>query len=252
MAETLLRADSLVKRFGAVAASDDFSLHVSRGELHALIGPNGAGKTTAINQVCGDLIPDSGRIHFNGRDITRMATHRRARLGLARSYQVTSILDRLTVRENLSLAIQAHNGHSFRFWRKAVNDPVIAPAILPAMSRVGLEARADIPAAHLSHGEKRQLEVGMALAGHPRLLLLDEPYAGMGPGGAVELTRLIRRLKTEVTILLVEHDMGAVFSLADRITVLVYGKVIASGTPEAIRSHPAVRRAYLGEGANEC
>jgi branched-chain amino acid transport system ATP-binding protein len=247
MAEPLLIVDSLAKCFGAVAASDGFSMEVARGELHALIGPNGAGKTSALNQLCGELLPDGGRIFFNGREITRMPVHRRARLGLARSYQITSVFERLTVRENLSLAIQAHNGHSFRFWRKAVDDPVIHPAIGPALERVGLEERAEIPASHLSHGEKRQLEVGMALVGHPKLLLLDEPYAGMGPGGAVELTKLIRRLKSEVTILLVEHDMGAVFSLADRITVLVYGKAIASGTPEAIRNDPEVRQAYLGD-----
>ncbi|BBO78212.1 ABC transporter ATP-binding protein [Desulfosarcina widdelii] len=252
MAKPLLTVDSLVKHFGAVTASDGFSMEIAEGELHALIGPNGAGKTTALNQLCGELLPDGGRIFFNGKEITRRSIHRRARLGLARSYQITSIFERLTVRENLSLAIQAHNGHSFRFWRKAVDDPVIRPAIGPAMERVGLEERAEIPASHLSHGEKRQLEVGMALVGQPKLLLLDEPYAGMGPGGAVELTKLIRRLKTEVTILLVEHDMGAVFSLADRITVLVYGKAIASGTPQAIRNDPEVRQAYLGNEGNRC
>ena len=249
MVETLLAVDALVKRFGAVLASDKFSITVAPGELHALIGPNGAGKTTAINQLCGELLPDSGGIRFAGRDITRMPVHRRARLGIARSYQITRVFERLTVRENLSLAIQAHNGHSFRFWKPAAEDPVIRPAILPAMTRVGLEERADVLAAHLSHGEKRQLEVGMALAGRPKLLLLDEPYAGMGPGGAVELTKLIRRLKSEFTILLVEHDMQAVFSLADRITVMVYGRAIASGTPEEIRTNPDVRRAYLGEEA---
>jgi branched-chain amino acid transport system ATP-binding protein len=249
MAETLLAVDSLVKRFGAVAASDNFSMTVARGELHALIGPNGAGKTTVINQLCGELLSDSGAIRFEGRDITRMPVDRRARLGIARSYQITRVFEHLSVRENLSLAIQAHNGHSFRFWGKAVNDPVIRPAILPAMARVGLEERADVLAAHLSHGEKRQLEVGMALAGQPTLLLLDEPYAGMGPGGAVELTKLIRQLKSEVTILLVEHDMQAVFSLADRITVVVYGQAIASGTPQAIRENLEVRKAYLGDEA---
>ena len=252
MVEPLLSVQSLVKCFGAVQASDNFSLEVAHGELHALIGPNGAGKTTALNQLCGEIIPDSGRIFFDGRKITRMPVYRRAQLGLARSYQITSVFAHLTVSENLSLAIQAHHGHSFRFWKKAVDDPVIRQAVLPAMARVDLEARADVPAANLSHGEKRQLEVGMALAGQPKMLLLDEPYAGMGPGGAVELTKLIQRLKTEVTILLVEHDMGAVFSLADRITVLVYGQAIASGTPDEIRINPAVREAYLGDEANGC
>ena len=247
MADILLSARSLTKRFGAVQASNDFSLDVARGELHALIGPNGAGKTTVLNQLSGELAPDSGQIFFDGQPITRLRVHRRARMGLARSYQITSVFDHLTVRQNLSLAIQAHNGHSFSFWRRAGDDPAICRAIAPAMARVGLEDRGHVPAANLSHGEKRQLEVGMALAGHPKMLLLDEPYAGMGPGGAVELTKLIQRLKTEVTILLVEHDMGAVFALADRITVLVYGQAIASGRPEAIRSDPAVRQAYLGD-----
>jgi branched-chain amino acid transport system ATP-binding protein len=257
MADVMLAVQSLNKRFGAVRASHDFSLDVARGELHALIGPNGAGKTTALNQLSGELAPDSGQIHFDGRCITRLPVHRRARLGLSRSYQITSVFDRLTVRENLSLAIQAHKGHSFRFWRRAANDPLIREALAPAMERVGLEDRRHVPAANLSHGEKRQLEVGMALAGNPKMLLLDEPYAGMGPGGAVQLTKLIRRLKSEFTILLVEHDMGAVFALADRITVLVYGQAIASGTPEEIRCNPDVRQAYLGDedrpqGGDDC
>ncbi|BBO84936.1 ABC transporter ATP-binding protein [Desulfosarcina ovata subsp. sediminis] len=252
MADRLLEAQSLVKTYGALRASDNFSIALRRGELHALIGPNGAGKTTALNQLCGEQLPDSGRIVFDGRTVTRMPIHRRARLGLARSYQITSVFESLTVRQNFSLAIQAHNGHSFRFWRKAADDPLIRRSVVPAMDRVGLTERADLPAASLSHGEKRQLEVGMALAGHPKLLLLDEPYAGMGPGGAVELTKLIRALKKEITILLVEHDMAAVFALADRITVLVYGQAIASGTPEEIRENPDVRQAYLGESVDPC
>lgn len=250
MGESLLSVKSLVKRFGAVQASNNFSLEVAQGELHALIGPNGAGKTTALNQLCGELMPDAGRIFFDGRQITRMPVYRRAQMGLARSYQITSVFEYLTVRENLSLAVQAHKGHSFRFWKKAVDDPVIRRAVLQAMARVGLEKRANMQAANLSHGEKRQMEVGMALAGHPKMLLMDEPYAGMGPGGAVELTKLIRKLKTEFTILLVEHDMSAVFSLADRITVLVYGQTIATGTPQEIRANPEVRQAYLGDEVN--
>lgn len=250
MGESLLSVKSLVKRFGAVQASNNFSLEVAQGELHALIGPNGAGKTTALNQLCGELMPDAGRIFFDGRQITRMPVYRRAQMGLARSYQITSVFEHLTVRENLSLAVQAHKGHSFRFWKKAVDDPVIRRAVLQAMARVGLEKRANMQAANLSHGEKRQMEVGMALAGHPKMLLMDEPYAGMGPGGAVELTKLIRKLKTEFTILLVEHDMSAVFSLADRITVLVYGQTIATGTPQEIRANPEVRQAYLGDEVN--
>jgi len=250
MGESLLSVKSLVKRFGAVQASNNFSLEVAQGELHALIGPNGAGKTTALNQLCGELMPDAGRIFFDGRQITRMPVYRRAQMGLARSYQITSVFEYLTVRENLSLAVQAHKGHSFRFWKKAVDDPVIRRAALQAMARVGLEKRANMQAANLSHGEKRQMEVGMALAGHPKMLLMDEPYAGMGPGGAVELTKLIRKLKTEFTILLVEHDMSAVFSLADRITVLVYGQTIATGTPQEIRANPEVGHAYLGDEVN--
>ena len=249
MTEALLSAQSINKRFGAVQASNNFSLDVSRGELHALIGPNGAGKTTVLNQLCGELTPDAGQIFFDGRRITRLPIYRRAQLGLARSYQITAVFEPLTVKQNLSLAIQAHTGHSFRFWKKVDDDPLIRKAVGPAIARVGLEERAEAPAANLSHGEKRQLEVGMALAGRPKMLVLDEPYAGMGPGGAVELTKLIQRLKTEVTILLVEHDMGAVFSLADRITVLVYGQAIASGTPDEIRTNPAVREAYLGDEA---
>lgn len=252
MGESLLSVKSLVKRFGAVQASNNFSLEVAQGELHALIGPNGAGKTTALNQLCGELMPDAGRIFFDGRQITRMPVYRRAQLGLARSYQITSVFEHLTVRENLSLAIQAHKGHSFRFWKRAVDDPVIRQAVLQAMTRVGLGKRANMQAANLSHGEKRQMEVGMVLAGHPKMLLMDEPYAGMGPGGAMELTKLIRKLKTEFTILLVEHDMGAVFSLADRITVLVYGQAIATGTPQEIRANPEVRQAYLGDEVNGC
>jgi branched-chain amino acid transport system ATP-binding protein len=252
MGESLLSVKSLIKRFGAVQASNNFSLEVAQGELHALIGPNGAGKTTALNQLCGELMPDAGRIFFDGRQITRMPVYRRAQLGLARSYQITSVFEHLTVRENLSLAIQAHKGHSFRFWKKAVDDPVIRQAVLQATARVGLEKRANMQAANLSHGEKRQMEVGMLLAGHPKMLLMDEPYAGMGPGGAVELTKLIRKLKTEFTILLVEHDMDAVFSLADRITVLVYGQAIATGTPQEIRANPEVRQAYLSDEVNGC
>ncbi len=245
--DPILVASDVRRTFGGLTAVAVDHVEVQRGVITALIGPNGAGKTTALNQLSGELAPDSGEIYFSGQRITHLPAHRRARLGMARSYQITSVFNHLTVRENLSLAIQAHNGHSFRFWRRAAADPLICRTIGPALARVGLEARARVPAANLSHGERRQLEVGMALCGEPKLLLLDEPYAGMGPGGAVQLTKLIRRLKADFTILLVEHDMGAVFALADRITVLVYGQAIASGPPEAIRSNPAVRQAYLGD-----
>ncbi|MFP4423388.1 MAG: ABC transporter ATP-binding protein [Desulfococcaceae bacterium] len=252
MADPLLRVEGLRKRFGAVQASHDVNLSVAAGEIHALIGPNGAGKTTALNQLTGEIEPDEGRIVFEGRDITGLPIHQRVGLGLARSYQITSIFERLTVRQNLALSIQARIGHSFRFWKDAGKDPEILAQMDSALARVGLTDRADLPAGNLSHGEKRQLDVGMALAGNPKLLLLDEPYAGMGPGGAVELTKLIRGLKGELTILLVEHDMNVVFSLADRITVLVYGETFASGPPEEIRANPEVRRAYLGEEDDGC
>lgn len=247
MADVLLQIVGLHKRYGAVQASSNLHLDVAAGEIHALIGPNGAGKTTALNQLCGELKPDAGSILFDGSDITAMPVHKRARLGLARSYQITSIFEHLTVGANLSLAIQAHCGHSFRFWKNAGTDPELCDRLAPALERVGLQHRADHLAGNLSHGEKRQLEVGMALAGNPKLLLLDEPYAGMGPGGTVELSKLIQKLKHDVTILLVEHDMHVVFSLADRITVLVYGEAVASGTPDQIRANPVVRQAYLGD-----
>ena len=250
MAEALLRVRGLCKRFGALQASRDLSLDVLEGEIHALIGPNGAGKTTAIKQFCGEIMPDSGSILFAGREIGRLPTHARARLGLARSFQITSVFEQLSVEENLALAVQAHAGHSFRFWRNARRDPRLAAPTRAAVERCGLEERADLLAANLSHGEKRQLEVGMALACNPRLLLLDEPMAGMGPGGTVKLTELIREMKGTVTMLLVEHDMDVVFSLADRITVLVYGETIATGRPEEIWSNPEVRRAYLGDDAD--
>lgn len=247
MSEAMLQISRLNKRFGALQASNNLSLTVNRGEIHALIGPNGAGKTTAINQLTGELKPDSGSILFDGQEITGLPVHARALMGLARSFQITAVFEQLTTEENLALAVQAHQGHSFRFWRKAVKDPALVAPTQNALRQVGLEARAGELAANLSHGEKRQLEFGMSLAGNPKMLLLDEPMAGMGPGGTIELSKLINDLKGKLTILLVEHDMDVVFSLADRITVLVYGEAIATGTPDEIRSNPAVRAAYLGE-----
>ncbi len=247
MAEPLLRIKSLCKSFGAVRACHDLSLDVHAGEIHALIGPNGAGKTTLLNQIAGDLSSDSGRIFLTGQEITHLPLYRRAPLGLARSYQITSVFANLSVEENMLLAIQAHHGHSFRFWGRGLKDPQLLAELGPALEAVGLSERAETIAGNLSHGEKKQLEVGMALACKPQLLLLDEPMAGMGPGGSIELSKLIRKLKKEMTILLVEHDMEAIFSLADRITVLVYGEVVATGSVDEIRSNPAVRQAYLGE-----
>lgn len=252
MDDALLRVTGLCKSYGAVQASNNFHLDVTPGEIHALIGPNGAGKTTVINQLSGEIRPDAGRIFFNGKDVTGLPVHQRAILGLARSYQITSVFERLTVRENLSLAIQAHCGHSFRFWRKAGTDPELCEPLGAMLARLGLEDRADLQAGKLSHGEKRELEVGMALAGNPKMLLLDEPYAGMGPASSLHLSKMIQKIKEDVTILLVEHDMHIVFSLADRITVLVYGEVIASGEPEQIRTNPDVRRAYLGDEDIQC
>jgi branched-chain amino acid transport system ATP-binding protein len=252
MAEPLLRIENLCKSFGAVNACCDLSLEVHPGEIHALIGPNGAGKTTLLNQIAGDLPPDSGQIFLAGQEITHLPLHRRAHLGLARSYQITSVFANLSVEENMLLAIQAHHGHSFRFWGRGLKDPQLLTELGPALESVGLSERAETIACNLSHGEKKQLEVGMALACKPQLLLLDEPMAGMGPGGTIELSRLIRKLKKEMTILLVEHDMEAIFSLADRITVLVYGEVVATGSVDEVRSNPAVRQAYLGEEDETC
>jgi len=243
----ILQVRDLQKSFGAVAATRNLSLTVRAGDIHALIGPNGAGKTTLVNQLSGDILPDQGEIRFNGMPITDLQPYRRARLGLARSYQITSIFDQLTVAENFALAILAGSRHNFRFWRHALDARRVREELPAALSRVDLFASAERLAGHLSHGEKRQLEVGMTLVGKPRLLILDEPMAGMGPGGTVELSKLIRRLKGELTILLVEHDMKVVFALADRVTVLVNGENIATGTPEEIRTNPLVRSAYLGE-----
>jgi len=247
MADALLQTENLAKRFGGIVASDDVTLAVAAGELHAVIGPNGAGKTTLIAQLSGQLAPDAGRIHFAGHDISALPMYRRSHLGLARSFQITSLFLDLSVLDNVALAVQAHRGHSFRFWRNARDEAGLREPARAALARVGLSAREQQPAAALSHGEHRQLELAMALAGNPRLLLLDEPMAGLGPEESVRMVAMLRELKKELTILLVEHDMEAVFALADRITVLVYGRVIASGAPAAIRANSQVRDAYLGE-----
>jgi branched-chain amino acid transport system ATP-binding protein len=243
----LLRVDNLAKRFGGIVATDDLNFGVAEGELHAVIGPNGAGKTTLIAQLSGQLSPDSGRIHFAGSDISAVPMYARSALGLARSFQITSLFLDLSVLDNVALAVQAHAGHSFRFWRDARREAELRDPARAALGRVGLSARADLPASALSHGEHRQLELAMALASSPRMLLLDEPMAGLGPEESARMVTMLRELKKELTILLVEHDMEAVFALADRITVLVYGRVIATGKPEDIRSNAQVRDAYLGE-----
>jgi branched-chain amino acid transport system ATP-binding protein len=251
MSAPLLQVENLAKRFEGIVATDNIVLSVAAGELHAMIGPNGAGKTTLIAQLGGQLAPDSGRIRFAGSDITTLPTYRRSRLGLARSFQITSLFLDLSVLDNVALAVQAHTGHSFRFWRNARLETGLREPGRAALARVGLSDRADWPASALSHGEHRQVELAMALAGSPRMLLLDEPMAGLGPEESVRMVEMLRSLKRELTILLVEHDMEAVFALADRITVLVYGRVIASGAPADIRANAAVRDAYLGEAEAE-
>jgi branched-chain amino acid transport system ATP-binding protein len=245
--EPLLITQGLAKRYGGVQASDNISLALNGGELHALIGPNGAGKTTLMGQLAGEIKPDTGSIHFRGHDITFVPVHRRSQLGLARSFQITSIFPEFTALENVALAVQAHAGHSFRFWRDARGDPRLREPAGAVLARVGLGVRGDVPAAMLSHGEQRQLEIAMALATKPCLVLLDEPMAGLGSQEAVRMVALLRALKTELTMLLVEHDMVTVFALADRVTVLVYGRIVASGTPAEVRSNREVQRAYLGE-----
>jgi branched-chain amino acid transport system ATP-binding protein len=251
MSEPLLQVSNLAKRFEGIVASDDLALNVAAGDLHAVIGPNGAGKTTLISQLGGQVAPDSGRIRFAGNDITRLPMFRRSQLGLARSFQITSLFLDLSVLDNVALAVQAHAGHSFHFWRDARAEPELREPARAALQRMGLNARADSPASALSHGEHRQLELAMALAGNPRMLLLDEPMAGLGPEESARMVEMLRALKRELTILLVEHDMEAVFALADRITVLVYGRVIATGSPSDIRANDEVRQAYLGEAEAE-
>ncbi len=247
MAEPLLIADQLTKRYGGLTALDGVSLAVEAGGLHAVIGPNGAGKTTLVAHFAGELIPNSGSIRFAGEDITELPAYARAARGLSRSFQVTSIFGDLSVADNVSLAIQAHAGHSFRFWRAAEEDEVLRAPALQILADLGLADRAQESAANLAHGEKRVLEVAMVLASRPRLLLLDEPMAGMDPGDAVRIVKLLAELKRRYTILLIEHDMDAVFGLADRISVLVYGQVIATGTAAEIKGNEEVRRAYLGD-----
>jgi branched-chain amino acid transport system ATP-binding protein len=247
VADPLLRVEKLVRRFGGILATDHVSLDVAHGELHAIIGPNGAGKTTLISQLTGHLTPHSGSIFLAGRDITGMPAYRRSALGLARSFQITSLLPDFTAADNVALAAQAHHGHSFRFWGNVRKENVLRDAAQAALERVGLGGRADALVSRLSHGEQRELELAVALATKPQLLLLDEPMAGLGVTESARMVKLLLELRREVTIVLVEHDMAAVFALADRISVLVYGRVIASGAPADIRQNDEVKRAYLGD-----
>lgn len=247
MTPDILTVDGLTKRFGGLVVTSDLSLTIREGEIHAIIGPNGAGKTTFISQLQGTLRPDQGRIVFEGTDITHTPIHQRARMGLARSFQISSIFPRLTVLQNVVLAVQAHEGHSFRFWSPVETSATLTAKARAALEQVGITRIADTPAGQIAYSEQRQLEFAMALAAEPRLLLLDEPMAGMSKDESMLLMAVIQRLKRSVSILLVEHDMDVVFSLADRITVLVRGQAIATGTPEEIRNNADVRAAYLGD-----
>jgi branched-chain amino acid transport system ATP-binding protein len=242
----LLETRDLVRRFGGLVATANVSLDVRAGETHALIGPNGAGKTTLIAQLQGELAPSAGQIIFKGQDITALPPHRRAQLGLARSFQITSVLPEFTALENVRLAAQARHGHSFRFWAQVGRDRALNDEARAVLARVGLEDAAETPARVLSHGQRRQLELAMAMAMRPALLLLDEPMAGMGKQDGARMTRLLDELKRDYAMLLVEHDMEAVFALADRLSVLVQGRLIATGTPGQIRRNPDVQAAYLG------
>ena len=247
MNKILLETKQIRKSFGALLATDGVDFDVHEGETHAVIGPNGAGKTTFIKQLSGELRPDAGQVRFAGEDVTALPSQRRSRKGLARSFQITSIYREFSVLDNVALAVQAHAGHSFRFWKAARADARLVEPALQVLKSIGLESRKDILAAELSHGEQRQLEIAMALATRPRLLLLDEPVAGMGTDESARMVEFLATLKGQKTIVLVEHNMDAVFSLADRISVLVYGRIIATGTPSEIRANAEVRSAYLGE-----
>ena len=247
MAEPVLRIENLAKNFGGLRVTDDVTLEVMPGELHAVIGPNGAGKTTLINQISGLLAPDAGRIVFAGEDVTGMAVDRRAQRGLARSFQITSVLPRFSVLENVALAVQARSGTSFRFFGRAADEEALNAPALAALAQVGLADRANALAGELSHGEKRALELAIALAMEPKLLLLDEPMAGTGHDEAQRLIAALRSMKGRFPMVLVEHDMTAVFALADRISVLIYGRILASGAPDEVRADPQVVKAYLGE-----
>ena len=247
MAEPTLRVDSLSKHFGGVVALDTVTLDVHAGEIHALIGPNGAGKTTLVHLLSGALAPDTGRVHFDGADVTARKFHERVALGLARSYQVTSVFRAFSALDNVALAVQARSGSSLRFWAPLATERALFDEARAVLAEIGLAGRDGVPAGHLAHGEQRALEVGLALATRPKVLLLDEPMAGMGPEDSERMIALIDGLKARLTVLLIEHDMDAVFRLADRISVLVNGRVIATGPPDEIRANDEVRRAYLGE-----
>ena len=251
MPEPILELDALSKRFGAVVASDDVTLDLRPGEIHALIGPNGAGKSTVIKQIAGEVRHDKGAIRFAGRDIGRLDMVARARLGLARTFQVSSFAPEFSALQNVMLAVQSVNRTTFRFLRPALGDASLVEPAMSYLERLLLDDRAKVRAGDLSHGERRALEIAMALALRPKAFLLDEPMAGMGPENTKKLVEILDGLRAEAPILLVEHDMDAVFALADRISVIVYGRIIASGTPEGIRGNEEVRRAYLGDEGHD-
>jgi branched-chain amino acid transport system ATP-binding protein len=244
--DTPIRFADVSLTVGSVAIVEQISLTLAADATTVVIGPNGAGKSTLIGQLTGEIAPDSGHIRFADRDITALPVHQRSALGLARSFQITSLFLDFTTLDNVALAVQAHAGHSFRFWRNARTEPELREPAQAVLTQVGLAHRANERCANLSHGEHRQLEIAMALATRPRMLLLDEPMAGMGPDESARMVEMLKVLKSKLTILLIEHDMEAVFALADRITVLVYGRVIASDVPAAIRANAEVRKAYLG------
>ena len=252
MSAPILAVRGLVKRFGGLLATDAVSLDVNPGEIHALIGPNGAGKTTLIAQLVGELRHDAGAIELEGKEIGALPTARRIGLGLARTFQITSLLPEYTVLDNVAIAVQVGQGHSFRFWGNVRREAALRDEARGFLDNIGLAARVDEKVANLSHGEQKQLELAVALATQPKLLLLDEPMAGLGHSESRQMVDLLRGLKDRVSMLLVEHDMDAVFALADRISVLVYGRVIATGTAEEIRDNADVRAAYLGEGDEPC
>ena len=243
---SLFQVQGLVKRFGGLLAPDHVSLTVESGEIHALIGPNGAGKTTLVNQISGLLAPDAGRIMLDGQDLTHLPMHRRVALGLSRCFQVTRIFPNQSVRDNLVLAVQAHSGSSFRFLQPRSSSHGLYERAEQLAERVGLQHQLNGLAGALPHGAQRTLDVALALAAAPKLLLLDEPMAGMGPDESLQMVELIDTLRRDMAVLLIEHDMDAVFRLADRISVLVYGRVLTSGTPDAIRNNAEVQAVYLG------
>jgi branched-chain amino acid transport system ATP-binding protein len=248
---SVLKLEHIRKNFGQIKATDNVDLSVEKGEIHALIGPNGAGKTTLINQIAGNFFQDSGKIIFNGKDISRMPAHKRALAGLARTFQISSVFDDMTVFENVALSVQATTGHSFRFFKSAKAYSGIRKKTWEYLEITGLVDIADEITSQVSYGEKNKIELAMALGSNPKLILLDEPASGMSIGDSIELIKMLKKIKGNHAILLVEHDMDVIFSLADRISVLVYGKILATGTPSEVKNNAEVLEAYLGENEKE-